>query len=70
MGAFTPLMENGGDNQHRPWMFDNTNQTVDIYRAFVHIHTEVRGRPGLSLGPRCLTGEGGGRSPRSCFPIS
>lgn len=47
MGAFTPLMENGGDNQHRPWMFDNTNQTVDIYRAFVHIHTEVRGRPRL-----------------------
>ncbi|ELR16305.1 glycosyl hydrolase, family 31 protein [Acanthamoeba castellanii str. Neff] len=41
MGAFTPLMENGGDNQHRPWMFDNTNQTVDIYRAFVHIHTEL-----------------------------
>jgi alpha-glucosidase (family GH31 glycosyl hydrolase) len=41
MGAFCPLMENGGDNQHRPWMFDNTNETLDIYRTFVHAHMEL-----------------------------
>jgi alpha-glucosidase (family GH31 glycosyl hydrolase) len=39
MGAFTPLMENGGDNEHRPWKFDQ--QTCDIYRDFVNIHYEL-----------------------------
>jgi len=41
MGAFVPLMENGGNGEHRPWMFDNTNQTLDIYRNFVNIHMEM-----------------------------
>ena len=41
MGAFVPLMENGGNGEHRPWMFDNTNQTLDIYRTFVNIHMEM-----------------------------
>lgn len=31
LGAFSPLMENGGDKEHRPWKFDNTNETLDIY---------------------------------------
>lgn len=47
MGTFCPLMENGGDKEHRPWKFDNTNETVNIYRNFVGIHYE--------LGPYFLT---------------
>lgn len=35
-GAFTPLMENGGGGEHRPWMYDQ--ETVDIYRKFVLEH--------------------------------
>ena len=34
LGAFSPLMENGGDKEHRPWEFDNTNQTLDIYTKY------------------------------------
>lgn len=30
LGAFSPLMENGGNQEHRPWAFDN--QTLEIYR--------------------------------------
>ena len=41
LGAFCPLMENGGNGEHRPWMFDHTNQTLDIYRTFVNIHYEL-----------------------------
>jgi hypothetical protein len=48
LSAFCPLFENGGDNEHRPWKFDNTNQTVDIYRQFVVFHME--------LGPYLLAG--------------
>ena len=43
LGAFCPLMENGGNGEHRPWMFDNTNQTLNIYRTFVDIHYELVG---------------------------
>ena len=35
LGAFSPLMENGGNNEHRPWMFDSNNQTLDIYKMYV-----------------------------------
>ncbi len=35
MGAFSPLMENGGGGEHRPWMFDQ--QTEDIYRKLVKL---------------------------------
>ena len=31
LGAFSPLMENGGNKEHRPWMFDTTNETLGIY---------------------------------------
>mmetsp|Transcript_9418 Transcript_9418/g.25541 ORF Transcript_9418/g.25541 Transcript_9418/m.25541 type:complete len:256 (+) Transcript_9418:1143-1910(+) len=37
-------MENGGDNEHRPWMFDSpatendTASALNIYRTFVNIH--------------------------------
>jgi hypothetical protein len=36
-------MENGGDNEHRPWMFDDngTTDTTDNYRMFVNAHLEL-----------------------------
>lgn len=33
LGAFSPIMENGGIGEHRPWMFDD--ETVAIYRHLV-----------------------------------
>jgi len=39
MSAFCPLMENGGNNEHRPWMYDN--ETLQIYANFVDIHMEL-----------------------------
>ena len=42
-GALTPLMENGGTNgglkQHLPWSWDA--ETVDIYRYFATLHSEL-----------------------------
>ncbi|HDH97089.1 MAG TPA: hypothetical protein ENF73_05120, partial [Proteobacteria bacterium] len=35
-GAFSPIMENGGNGEHRPWMYDD--ETLDIYRDFTLIH--------------------------------
>ena len=44
-GAFLPLMENGGENNHRPWSFDvgqpNATQTTDLYRLFVNTHRSL-----------------------------
>lgn len=36
LGAFSPLMENGGGGEHRPWVFDQ--QTNDIYNKFTRLH--------------------------------
>ncbi len=36
VGAFNPVMENGGGGLHAPWEFDE--DTVDIYRTFVQLH--------------------------------
>ena len=36
VGAFSPLMENGGGGEHRPWKFDN--ETTTIYRDFTKLH--------------------------------
>ena len=43
MGAFVPLMENGGDKEHGPWKFDSPGSTfvVDVYRRFVDAHLEL-----------------------------
>jgi alpha-D-xyloside xylohydrolase/trinucleotide repeat-containing gene 6 protein len=43
MGAFVPLMENGGNDEHRPWMWDQPGSTtiLDTYRKFVHTHMEL-----------------------------
>jgi len=44
MGAFVPLMENGGGGNHFPWEFDNGTDTTttDIYRDFVNIHYQLK----------------------------
>lgn len=39
LGAFCPVMENGGGGEHRPWMFDE--ETMDIYRKFTVLHHEL-----------------------------
>ncbi len=36
LGAFLPLMENGGGGEHRPWMYDD--EVLDIYRKFTIQH--------------------------------
>lgn len=43
MAAFTPLMENGGNKEHRPWAFDAPGQTgvTDTYRRFVNAHYQL-----------------------------
>lgn len=39
LGAFSPVMENGGGGEHRPWMFDE--ETLSIYRRFVKLHHSI-----------------------------
>jgi len=36
LGAFCPIMENGGGGEHRPWMYDA--ETAAIYKDFVLLH--------------------------------
>lgn len=42
-GAFSPLMENGGNGNHGPWSFDSPGSTtiVDNYRMFTATHVEL-----------------------------
>jgi len=35
-GSLCPFMENGGHNEHRPWMFDR--ETMIIYRTYTLLH--------------------------------
>jgi len=35
-GAFSPIMENGGNGEHRPWMYDD--EVLEIYRDFALVH--------------------------------
>jgi alpha-glucosidase (family GH31 glycosyl hydrolase) len=35
-GALSPIMENGGSGEHRPWIYDT--ETLDIYRDFTYLH--------------------------------
>ena len=39
LGALSPLMENGGGGEHRPWMYDE--ETTNIYRRFAKCHTSL-----------------------------
>ena len=36
LGAFNPVMENGGGGDHHPWAYDD--ETVGIYRRFAWLH--------------------------------
>lgn len=38
-GALCPLMENGGQGEHRPWKYDE--EVLRIYRRFVLLHQEL-----------------------------
>jgi len=42
MGAFVPLMENGGGGNHLPWKFPNPTQVIAIYKNFVDIHFQLK----------------------------
>jgi alpha-glucosidase (family GH31 glycosyl hydrolase) len=39
LGAFCPVMENGGGGEHRPWKFDA--QTLEIYRKVAKMHHQL-----------------------------
>ncbi len=39
LGAFSPIMENGGGGEHRPWKFDA--QTLDVYRKSTKMHHQL-----------------------------
>jgi alpha-glucosidase (family GH31 glycosyl hydrolase) len=39
LGALCPVMENGGNGEHRPWMYDE--EVLRIYRQFVKLHHEL-----------------------------
>jgi len=41
LGAFCPVMENGGGGEHRPWLFDETGETAEIYKKFAVLHHEL-----------------------------
>lgn len=36
LGSFSPLMENGGNKEHRLWAFDN--ETLNIYRKYIRMN--------------------------------
>jgi len=38
LGAFCPIMENGGGGEHRPWMLDGSGETAAIYKKFTLLH--------------------------------
>ncbi|MDP8921930.1 MAG: hypothetical protein M3O34_03535, partial [Chloroflexota bacterium] len=39
LGALSPLMENGGRGEHRPWKFGG--DVVDVYRYFAKLHHQL-----------------------------
>ncbi len=39
LGALMPLMENGGDGEHRPWKYDQ--EVEEIYRKYTVFHEEL-----------------------------
>merc|ERR1711964_507718 len=38
LNALMGLFENGGDNVHYPWAFEEPELTTSIYRQYVNIH--------------------------------
>jgi|LauGreDrversion4_2_1035121.scaffolds.fasta_scaffold262388_2 alpha-glucosidase (family GH31 glycosyl hydrolase) len=44
VGAFSPLMENGGENSHVPWDYESGEKSTliqDAYRRAVNVHYEL-----------------------------
>lgn len=41
LNSLMGLFENGGENEHRPWMFAPANETTAIYRYHVELHTSL-----------------------------
>jgi alpha-D-xyloside xylohydrolase len=39
LGAFSPIMENGGGGEHRPWIFDS--ETQSLYRVYTNLHYQL-----------------------------
>ena len=39
LGALSPIMENGGNGEHRPWMYDSV--VLDTYRRFAKLHQSL-----------------------------
>ncbi len=39
VGAFNPVMENGGGGNHWPWLWDD--ETAEIYQTFVNLHYTI-----------------------------
>lgn len=39
LGAFCPIMINGGHGEHRPWKFDQ--ETLQIYKYYVALHKQL-----------------------------
>ena len=39
LGALSPLMENGGRGEHRPWELDR--EVADVYRYFAKLHRQL-----------------------------
>jgi alpha-glucosidase (family GH31 glycosyl hydrolase) len=41
LGALSPLMENGGRGEHRPWRLDADTDVVESYRYYATLHHEL-----------------------------
>lgn len=41
LNSLMGFFENGGENEHRPWMFEPPQLTTDIYRYFVNLHMSL-----------------------------
>ncbi|MCC6175293.1 MAG: hypothetical protein IT305_08340 [Chloroflexi bacterium] len=41
LGALSPLMENGGRGEHRPWKLDRDGDVATIYRYYARLHREL-----------------------------
>lgn len=67
VGAFTPLMENGGEGRRQPWAFDapGSEATTATYRRFATQHDELVPYL-LAVGSEAL--RGGGSSMRPLAP--
>jgi alpha-glucosidase (family GH31 glycosyl hydrolase) len=69
VNAFLPLFENGGNDEHRAWMYDTPGSTfyLDIYRRLVAAHYEI-GPYLLSTGTQAILNGTSVLTPQSAPP--